>query len=448
MRNRSILSQSIAGGLLATVTDLYWNGALTYFYVKSMGLSLAAASVVMVVFAVFNAVDNLIAGSIADRSRSKLGRRIPFIRACGPLMGLFYCLCFFKLPFLTSQPLIAAKYLIDLCLVDFCVAFLEVSLYSIPYEETLEEAVRGKVFLWQAVFMLLSIGVEVVLVPELQPDSAEGVGLYRAAMCAIGIACGLGIFVCSYFIDSEYRPDADAAQDVNVFRYVIDGLKNKVFLVGEIYSVASVMVYTIFIFGLYYYFDEICTDPLPCYAAAVLGVAAGLVLYFAGIHRASVRFLATVSAVLSGGFLLAGYLVGGTVAGGAIACFGCGMQYVGHMMYSMLMFGEAVDADEVATGLRREGTYNGIDCILASVTNAAQSLFMAILLAYGYVERLPVGTQTEAAKHGIMVGWLVPCILMMALAAVAVALFYPLDQAQAQRNHDILTAKRENAVHE
>ncbi|MGI6270066.1 MAG: MFS transporter [Candidatus Howiella sp.] len=216
MKNSSILSQSIAGGFLTTVTDIYWNGALTCFYIKNMGLSIKSAGIVMVIFVLFNAFDNLIAGSIADRSDNKLGRRIPYIRACGPLMGLFFCLSFFKPSFITSQFFIAAGFLMFLCLIDFCVAFLEVSLYSIPYEETLEKTVRGKVFIWQAVFMLISIGVSVVLIPEIQPDSTEDSGVYRMIMGIIGIVSGLGIFVCSYFIDSTYRPDQDSLMDYSM----------------------------------------------------------------------------------------------------------------------------------------------------------------------------------------------------------------------------------------
>lgn len=440
MKKRSIIAQSMAGGFLSTVTDIYWNGALTYYYIKNMGLSIRDASIVMLAFAFFNAFDNLFAGSISDRYQNKLGRRIPFIRVCGPLMGLFFCLAHFPFALSHSQLFISISFFLILCLLDFTVAFLEVCLYSLPYEETLDTKERGKVFIYQAIFMFSSILISLVLIPEIQVDSTEDAGTYRLIMWIVGAVCGLGIFICSFFIDSTYRYEPQDNNGISMLKYIVECFKNKAFLISEIYSVASVMVYTIFVFGLYYYFDEVCTDQIPCYISAFAGVGVGLFIYFKWIKKRSVRFLAATSSITTMLFLLVGFLIGGNI-GGAIACFGCGIQYVGHMMYSSLMFGDSVDQDEVNTGLRREGTYNGIDCILASITNSAQSLFLAICLAYGYEEGLSTGSQSLSAQHGIMVAWLVPCIVSMLIATIAMK-FYPLDEEKVQQNQSILEERR------
>lgn len=440
MKKKSIIAQSLAGGFLSTVTDIYWNGALTYYYIKNLGLSIRNASIVMLLFAFFNAFDNLIAGSISDRYQSRLGRRIPFIRVCGLLMGLFFCLAHFPFALSHSQLFISICYFLILCLLDFSVAFLEVCLYSLPYEETLDTSERGTVFIYQAIFMFSSILISLVLIPEIQVDSTENADTYRLIMWIVGAVCGLGIFICSFFIDSTYKNESQNDSGISVLKYIVECFKNKAFLISEIYSVASVMVYTIFVFGMYYYFDEICTNQIPCYISAFAGVALGMFLYFKWIKKRSVRFLAVTSSILTTVFLLIGYLIGGN-AGGAIACLGCGIQYVGHMMYSSLMFGDSVDQDEVNTGLRREGTYNGIDCILASITNSAQSLFLAICLAYGYQEGLAAGSQTPAAQHGIMTAWLMPCIISMIIASVAMK-FYPLNEKKVKENQAILYARR------
>lgn len=440
MKKRSIIAQSIACGFLCTATDIYWNGALTYYYIKNMGLSIKNASIVMVLFAIFNAFDNLIAGSISDRCQSKLGRRLPFIRVCGPLLGLLFCLAHFPFALSHSQFFISVSYLLILCLLDSSVAFLEVCLYSLPYEETIDTAERGKVFICQAIFMFSSILISLVLIPEIQVDSTEDASSYRMIMWIVGLVCGIGIFICSFFIDSTYKNTSQESNGISMLKYIIECFKNKAFLISEIYSVASTMVYTIFVFGMYYYFDEVCTNQIPCYISAFLGVGIGLFVYFKWIKTKSVRFLAVTSSLTTTLFLLIGFLIGGNV-GGAFACFGCGVQYVGHMMYSSLMFGESVDQDEVNTGLRREGTYNGIDCILSSITNSAQSLFLAICLAFGYQEGIATGTQTLQAQHGIMVAWLIPCIVSMIIASIAMK-FYPLNEAKVKKNQQILIARR------
>ncbi len=55
-------------------------GALTYYFVNLRGLSTYYTGIVWLLFGIWNAVNDPLFGYISDRTKSNLGRRIPYIR--------------------------------------------------------------------------------------------------------------------------------------------------------------------------------------------------------------------------------------------------------------------------------------------------------------------------------------------------------------------------------
>ena len=202
MKRKSILWLAASSGIISMVADIYWGGALSYYYMRNLGLDIKYHVVVWIAFSIWNAIDDLIAGSIADRSHHKLGRRIPYIRVFAPLMGLFFCLAFMDIPFIHTQLGLAISLFLIISVLDFCMAFLEVCIYTIPYEETLSEKERARTFVVQTVFAFLSLTVSVMLIPAIQPDVGEDTTLFRYVLYGIGLVSAALVFAATFFIDS------------------------------------------------------------------------------------------------------------------------------------------------------------------------------------------------------------------------------------------------------
>ena len=66
--------------LCTTINSLLTGGGMTYFFTKFLGLSEGRASTVWMIFAIWNALNDPLFGYISDHTKSKLGRRIPYIR--------------------------------------------------------------------------------------------------------------------------------------------------------------------------------------------------------------------------------------------------------------------------------------------------------------------------------------------------------------------------------
>ena len=64
---------------MATVSGIY-SALLTIFYQDYLGLSAKWIGIAFAIYAVWNAINDPIFGQITDKTRSKLGRRIPYLR--------------------------------------------------------------------------------------------------------------------------------------------------------------------------------------------------------------------------------------------------------------------------------------------------------------------------------------------------------------------------------
>ncbi|MGW4637169.1 MFS transporter [Sphaerisporangium sp. NPDC004334] len=61
-------------------------GSMILYYVDILGLDVRAYGVVMVVYAVIDAFDNPLLGHLSDRTRSRFGRRRPWLLVGAPML--------------------------------------------------------------------------------------------------------------------------------------------------------------------------------------------------------------------------------------------------------------------------------------------------------------------------------------------------------------------------
>ncbi|MEV4059531.1 MFS transporter [Nonomuraea dietziae] len=62
-------------------------GSMILFYVDILGLDVRAYGVVMVIYAIIDAVDNPVLGHLSDRTRSRYGRRRPWLLVGAPMLA-------------------------------------------------------------------------------------------------------------------------------------------------------------------------------------------------------------------------------------------------------------------------------------------------------------------------------------------------------------------------
>ncbi len=92
------LSYKVHWGLAALGTSLIsgiYGGLLTIFYQDYLGLNATWIGIAATIYAIWNAFNDPLFGYITDSTRSKKGRRIPYMRYTAPFLALTFVLVWF-----------------------------------------------------------------------------------------------------------------------------------------------------------------------------------------------------------------------------------------------------------------------------------------------------------------------------------------------------------------
>ncbi len=108
-----------ADSAAAILQAMVGSSVLTYFYYNLLGLSANLISIVWLIFGIWNAVNDPLFGYISDRTKSNLGRRIPYIRYGAPIFVIGFILFWIEIPGLgNSQTALFLQMLLALFIFD------------------------------------------------------------------------------------------------------------------------------------------------------------------------------------------------------------------------------------------------------------------------------------------------------------------------------------------
>ena len=133
-------------GLLCAFAE---GAAFQYLFVNKLGLDVRLNMIVWILFGVWNAINDPIYGFLADKTKSKLGRRIPWIRYGAPIMAIIYALIWISFPGTEgNQVFLFIQELLGLFLFDILYTAIASAIYVMPYEMAVTNKARNKIFLF------------------------------------------------------------------------------------------------------------------------------------------------------------------------------------------------------------------------------------------------------------------------------------------------------------
>ncbi len=421
---KSKLWLSAADGFCGILCGLITGGGFTVFFTKWMGLDTAKASLVWLIFGIWNAVNDPLFGFISDRTKSKIGRRLPYIRYGAFIYAFIFILCWIKWPIAGNQWGMFAQMLISLFLFDSLYTAIASALYVMPFEIAISNKARGSILIYKLFFSLLSLGFPLILMPLIQLEAGEDPKTFQIIMTAIGIIAGLVLFFSTFFYSEKgYLKEQ---QQPGFFTALLTCIKNKAFVIFEVVSFTIIFVQNALMLGVNYYFPEFDVPMTVCYGALVAGAVFGIILWVRKQYQWGVKnCMMIMCLVFSIGCLVMALFGRNTIA--AIFSFTTvGFGFAGGMFLIPLMNGDVIDFDESRTNLRREGMYAGVNSLITKpAMSLATSAFLTIITAFGYDKSLALGTQSYHAETGILLAWmLIPAILL--LICFFALFFFPL----------------------
>jgi GPH family glycoside/pentoside/hexuronide:cation symporter len=397
------------GSLAHTLSYQAFTNRVQFFYIDVLGLSAGLVSLVWFLFGLWNAVNDPLMGQLSDRTRSRWGRRIPYILAGAVPLGLAFFLLWTP-P--TGNAVLTAVYFGLILFIFDTLSTLLLTAYHALFPEITSDT-RAGLAAWRETMSVVGLILAFVLAPMLSqrlgyPVMGAAVGVLTAgayALAMLGLKedprrlgeATLGFFesLRITFSNRPFRWFLGAAM-VREFNFVI--LSATVPFWAK-YVLNLTTPATVLGLRLAPALQESLLLAVPFLLAVPCLQIWRLVTPRLGARRAwiaaNLAWLPGLALIfLARDFNLA--LLGVTLIAPGFA---------GYLMLFIVLLSEITDYDARRTGQYREGAFIGITFMMMRLAFSAQALlFLFVLNPSGYVPGAAAQPESAATAIRILIG--------------------------------------------
>jgi len=410
-----------------------------YFLTDVAKLNPALAGMAILMGKIWDAFNDPLMGALTDRTRSRWGRRRPYLLFGALPFGVSFALLWYVPP-IQNQILLCLYFALVYMIFDTAFTLIACPYNALIPELTMDHDERTSLVTYRMFVSILAGLIIAVLLGEvifpMYPDNE------KSAFMMVGIICGATFVIPIWitFLGTREREAFQAEKTpgfMESIRYVLRNREYRYTLTLYLLSWLTVdAAAALFPFFLIYW-----SGMSPGDSTLVLGVILGsaviflpLVLWLSNrLEKKTAYIIATASwaaAMLS--ILLAPQ--GNTAFAFVVAALsGFGVASA-HLLPSA-MLPDAIEVDELMSGKRQEGIYSGINVFAQKLATGIVLGIIGPLLAWsGYVEGAEIQAETAITTIRFLMG-LLPAFLL--IVACVVAWFYPLTR---KRHTEILEA--------
>jgi GPH family glycoside/pentoside/hexuronide:cation symporter len=346
-----------------------YGGLLTIFYQDYLGLSARWIGIAATVYAIWNAINDPLFGFITDNTRSKRGRRIPFMRFTAPFLALTFILVWFAPPQAGQQTLFWWM-LVSMLLYDTCYTIIGLVYSALLPEVTESDEQRNGLQISSSLFAMLGTLLGFLIPDMVRPKTGESslIPLY-VAMGIVGLV-SMGLILITTFKVKERREFAVVDKPITPWEAVKYTFSSKAFLILVAENFMVILMSSLLLGSIFYLADYVLQWPtiqLLAFLFIPLIITIPLTTLFRkwlGVVRAQQLLL-----VIAGVGLIAVAFVPDGLIPACIALAGIGLA--GPQTLTNVLFAQVADDDELRSGVRREGAFFGVNAL---ITKPAQSI--------------------------------------------------------------------------
>lgn len=394
------------GNFANTIAYQVFSNRIQFYYVDIMGLNAGLAGVLWTIYGVWNMINDPLMGQLSDRTRSRYGRRVPYVAIGAIPLGLSF---FFLWTPPGQNPWALAAYFFMILFIFDTIYSLTIIAYNALFPE-IAPTVKDRVDLSTVREILATIAL--LLSYILAPIIAEEVG-YITMGAIMGALIAIGYLVS--MIGVKEAPIDEKEEQVGLIaslKIVLTNIPFRWFLGANIAKEyiwlalgAMLPFWRKYALGIQAPVDVFGVELGAGDAEAVLlGLAIILAIPFLLIWRPLVPRMGFRRAWIAGALVfLPGLLVMGFannfytgLAGTLLVAPGL----AGSMIMPFPVISEVIDDDARKHGYRREGIFFGMNGGITKLAFSAQGvLFGLIMSAAGYLAGEAV--QSTSAVNGI-----------------------------------------------
>lgn len=397
----------LANTILTGIVALY----LTDYYLNEMKIRYELFIIANVIFLFYNALNDVFFGFYADRTKHRLGRRIPYIRYGAPIFAIAFIYFWFPLPgsnpgdLYSGQMIKFFQLLTAYLFFDTMLTIVILSIVALPPEMSESTEERTSIALYNTIFAAVG-GVVILVVPIIM---SLGLDIFRIFILIMAGVSTIAYLILSYGIKERkelHKPSADL-ENMNILKEIGQTFRNKTFITFLIFNFCIV----------YMNIMALSFTPFFCNIFGLEGESSTILLlnFYLG-------FLIGMPAYLYLGKKIA---IRTIIIGIAIICFiGIFILFLTDLLFNltevyraiivldgilagMALFyypyiSDSIDIDELNTGRRREGMHFGINALITKPAEELPKIVgVSILLITGYVQGGSAARQPISAINGL-----------------------------------------------
>lgn len=416
----------LGGNLFFTAMGFWTLNYLT----DTVGLAAAAAGAAVMVGKLWDAVTDPMMGFISDRTRTRWGRRRPYLLfgAIPLALTMWY---FFSAPKIGSQTWLTIWAALALCALNTAYTVVNIPYSSLTPELTKDynerSSLNGYRFGFAVIGTILGAGAVLPLVGVFGTDRAAGFSFMGAVLGVLMASSTLVTFFSVREPDHRHEPKPTE----KFFPTFLAVFRNKPYVILLITYALNLTALN-FVQGiLVYYFKYIYRNEALTTLAMVLLLVTAMICIPISVKVSKrigkKRTYQICFAILASACLII-YFLGHRLGSGfflvmmVYAGIGVGFGYVA----PWAMVPDTIEFDAVRTGNRKEGAFYGMWTFTSKVgTSLAIALTGAILGAAGYAANLAEQSRATLGAIRLIIG---PIPALVFILAIALIERYPIDE--------------------
>jgi len=360
------LGTSLIAGIYAAL--------LPIFYQDYLGLQARWWGIASLIYAIWNALNDPLFGYLSDRTRSRRGRRIPYMRYTAPFLALTFILVWFA-PREAGQGVLFAWMLGAMLLYDTAYTIIGLVYSALLPEVSESDAERNDLQISSSLFGLLGTLLGFIIPDLFRPKVGTSTSLLplQGAMVVVAVVSAVFILITAFRV--KERPEFHRVdQPLGLGQALKYTFTSRSFLVLVAENFMVVLMQALLMGGVFYLADYVLQ------MNTMIALACVFVPLFVGVPVTSLlrRRFGVVGAqqlllVLAGIALVLVTIAPRPLILVCLAVAGFGLA--GPQTLTNVLFAQVADEDELRSGVRREGAFFGINALL---TKPAQSVALAL----------------------------------------------------------------------